>query len=62
MAIHSSILAWRNSINRGAWGVTVHGVAKSRTHRATNTFTFHFIDGEAKAQVPGLRSAGAPNH
>ena len=62
MAIHSSILAWSNSINRGAWRVTVHGVAKSRTHRATNTFTFHFIDGEAEAQVPGLRSAGDPNH
>ena len=31
MAIHSSILAWRNSMDRGAWRATVHGVAKSRT-------------------------------
>ena len=29
MAIHSSILAWRIPMNRGAWRATVHGVAKS---------------------------------
>ena len=26
-----SILAWRIPIDRGAWGATVHGVAKTRT-------------------------------
>ena len=31
MATHSSILAWRIPTDRGAWWVTVHGVAKSRT-------------------------------
>ena len=31
MAIHSSILAWRIPVDRGAWWVTVHGVAKRRT-------------------------------
>ena len=31
MATHSSILAWRIPINRGAWWATVHGVAKSQT-------------------------------
>ena len=31
MAAHSSILAWRNPMDRGAWWATVHGVAKSRT-------------------------------
>ena len=31
MATHSSILAWRISIDRGAWRATVHGVAKSQT-------------------------------
>ena len=30
-ATHSSILAWRHSINRGAWQTTVHGVTKSQT-------------------------------
>ena len=31
MATHSSILAWRILMDRGAWQVTVHGVAKSQT-------------------------------
>ena len=30
MAAHSSILAWRIRMDRGAWQTTVHGVAKSR--------------------------------
>ena len=29
MATHSSILAWRIPMDRGAWQATVHGVAKS---------------------------------
>ena len=31
MATHSSILAWRIPMDKGAWQVTVHGVAKSWT-------------------------------
>ena len=31
MATHSNILAWRIPMDRGAWWVTVHGVAKSWT-------------------------------
>ena len=31
MATHSSILAWRIPMDRGAWWATVHGVSKSRT-------------------------------
>ena len=30
MATHSSILAWKSPMDRGAWGVTVQGVAKSQ--------------------------------
>ena len=29
--VHSSILAWRIPMDRGAWRATVHGVTKSRT-------------------------------
>ena len=32
MATHSSILAWRILMHRGAWWAIVHGIAKSRTH------------------------------
>ena len=31
MATHCSILAWRISMDRGAWWATVHGVTQSRT-------------------------------
>ena len=31
MATYSSILAWRISMDRGAWRATVHGVTKHRT-------------------------------
>ena len=30
-ATHSSILAWRTPVDRGAWWATVHGVARSQT-------------------------------
>ena len=35
MATHSSILGLGNSMDRGVWGATVHGVAKGQT-RLTN--------------------------
>ena len=28
---HSSIIAWKNPMDAGAWGATVHRVAKSQT-------------------------------
>ena len=31
MATHSSILAWRIPMDRGAWRATVHEVAESQT-------------------------------
>ena len=31
MATHSSILAWRISMDRGAWQAPVYGVTKSQT-------------------------------
>ena len=30
MATHSSVLAWRIPMDRGAWWATVHGVAKNQ--------------------------------
>ena len=40
MATHSSILAWRIPMGRGAWWATVQGVAKSQTRLSDFTFTF----------------------
>ena len=39
MTTHSSILAWRISMNRGAWRATVHGVTKSQTWLRTKHST-----------------------
>ena len=38
MATHSSILAWKNPMDGGAWKATVHGVAKSQTQLSDFTF------------------------
>ena len=37
MAIHSSILAWRIPMDRGAWPATVHEVAESDTTEQLST-------------------------
>ena len=34
MATRSSVLGWKNSMDRGAWRGTVHGVAKTEPARA----------------------------
>ena len=35
MASHSSILAWKNPMDRGAWRATVHGVTRVGRNLAT---------------------------
>ena len=42
MATHSSILAWRVPMDRGAWRATVHGVAKGQT-RLSNCHTHTYL-------------------
>ena len=44
MATHSSMLAWRIPMDRGAWRATVHGVTKGRTR----------LSDLARVHVPGL--------
>ena len=39
MATHSSIFAWKNSMDRGAWRATVHGDAKNQTRLSKHTCT-----------------------
>ena len=46
MAIHSSILALGNPMDRGAWRATVHGVSKSWTQLSDfYCFTLKFSTG-----------------
>ena len=43
MATHSSILAWRISMDRGTWWATTHGVAESDATEQLST-TQHAMD------------------
>ena len=51
-----------NSMDRGAWWVTVHGVSKSQTRLSDFTFTFHFHALEKEmathSSVPAWRIPG----
>ena len=43
MATHSSILAWKNPMVRGAWQATVNGVTQSQTQLSDFTFFLSFF-------------------
>ena len=43
MASHSSILAWKNPMNRGTWQATVHGVAESDMTEQLSTEQHSYI-------------------
>ena len=56
MTTHSSILAWRIPMDRGAWWATVHRVAESgRTERLGTQVTLELMDGPARG-VSGVLS------
>ena len=42
MAPHSSHLAWKNPMDRGAWWAAVHGITNSQVRLSDFPFTFHF--------------------
>ena len=44
MATHSSILAWKNPMVRGAWQATVNGVTQSQTQLSDFTFFLSFFN------------------
>ena len=51
MATHSSILAWRIPMDRGAWWATVHRVAESDTTDLAQ-YSKYPIKGQGVEQVP----------
>ena len=50
MATHFSILAWRSPIDRGAWGATVHGIARSRA-RLSDQAQYTYITTQPQIQA-----------
>ena len=62
MATHSSILAWKIPMDRGAWWATVHGVARSWTQLSDQTRThapFLIHSGLSANLLPPNRLSGA---
>ena len=52
MATHSSILAWRIPIDRGAWWAAVHGVAGNQTQFSyTHTHTYVVVQSLSHVQL-----------
>ena len=51
MAMHSSVLAWRIPMNKGAWRAIVHEVAKESDMAATKYSTAH--EREKRGHLPG---------
>ena len=53
MATQSSMLAWENPVDRGAWQGTVHGVTKSwtRLKRLSSSSRINTIHGILKARI-----------
>ena len=43
MATHSSILAWRIPMEKGAWQITVHGVAELDTTELLSTHLLRLL-------------------
>ena len=67
MAPHSSILAWKNPMDGGAWWSAVHGVATSRTQLSDFTLSFHALEKEKAThssvlawRIPGMGEPGGP--
>ena len=63
MAIHASVSCLENSMDRGAWWATVHGVAKSQTR--LRDFTFPIIshlhgDQTPSSSLPPLQTPHLP--
>ena len=49
-----------NSMDRGVWWATVHGIAKSRTRLSNFTLTFNVLNQSAFVQLIGRQSAPGP--
>ena len=66
MAPHSSTLAWRIPMDRGAWQATVHGVEKSRTrlsaHARAHTHTHTHTKGGILTFISKTEKSSSTQH
>ena len=61
MATHSSILAWRIPIEKGAWRATVHGVAELDTIERLSTHNKHVVS-SGKEKMKGKKTQCPVNY
>ena len=54
MAIHSSTIAWKNPMDRGAWQAAVYGVAKSRTRLSHFTSSMQRYNQHGPSSIYGI--------
>ena len=54
MATHSSVLAWRIPMDRGAWRAMDHGVTSTHTHTHTHTHR-GIVRVDANLKNPGIK-------
>ena len=59
MATYSSILAWKNPMDRGAWWATVHGAERSRIRLSTHACTVSFTQVSAPWSVEEKQIEGS---
>ena len=59
MATSSSILAWKNPMDRGAWWATVHGAERSRIRLSTHACTVSFTQVSAPWSVEEKQIEGS---
>ena len=53
---HSSVLAWRIPMDRGAWRATVYGVAKSQTQLKQLSASTVYLPGCVSSQLQHISS------
>ena len=58
MAMHSSTLAWRNPMDRGAWLATIHGVASFRHDLGTKPLVAQMVKHLRAMQETWVQSLG----
>ena len=56
MPIHSSMLAWRNPLDREAWRATVRGVSESWTWLSNYHFSFFSMEGLRSGELQSVQS------
>ena len=62
LATHSSIFAWRSTMDRGAWRAPVHGVSKSWTRLSNQAYTQVYLQFSGVKSTPVVVQKSPPSN